>query len=106
MPHFILEKHEKDFQKILNMLRSYFNITMTSQVNVRPGCRRRAAVRFFFVSMDWYRYVRLIEPSIGVQWGQEKPKPRAYHFRGKRGLPSFLLNLGPEGWDFPGTIEQ
>ena len=53
--------------------------------------------------MRWY--VRKIESIIGVQWGEKNPNPRAHRSSGKRGFPSFLLNGGPEGWDFSGTTE-
>ena len=46
------------------------------------------------------------ESIIGVQWGQKNPNPRAHRSSGKRGLPSFPLNGGPEGWDFSGTTEH
>ena len=49
---------------------------------------------------------RQIEYIIGVQWGQKNPNPRAHRSSGKRGLPSFPLNGGPEGWDFSGTTEH
>ena len=49
---------------------------------------------------------RKIESIIGVQWGQKNPNPRAHRSSGKRGLPSFPLNGGPEGWDFSGTTEH
>ena len=42
----------------------------------------------------------------GVQWGQKNPNPRAHRSSGKRGLPRFPLNGGPEGWDFSGTTEH
>ena len=32
--------------------------------------------------------------------GTENPNPRAHRSSEKRGLPSFPLNGGPEGWDF------
>ena len=48
-------------------------------------------------------HVWQIESIIGVQWGQKNPNPRAHRPSGKRGLPSFPLNGGPEGWDFSGT---
>ena len=54
--------------------------------------------------MRWY--VRKIESIIGVQWGQKNPNPRAHRSSGKRGLPSFPLNGGSEGWDFSGTTEH
>ena len=41
-----------------------------------------------------------IESIIGVQWGQKYPNPMAHSSSGKRGLPSFPLNGGPEGWGF------
>ena len=47
-----------------------------------------------------------IESIIGVQWGQKNPNPKAHRSSGKRGLPSFPLNGGPEGWDFSGTTEH
>ena len=47
-----------------------------------------------------------IESIIGIQWGQKNPIPRAHYSSGKRGLPSFPLNGGPEGWDFSGTTEH
>ena len=46
------------------------------------------------------------ESIIGVQWGQKNPNPRGHRSSGKRGLPSFPLNGGPEGWDFSGTTEH
>ena len=54
--------------------------------------------------MRWY--VRYIESIIDVQWGQKNPNLRAHRFSGKRGLPSFPLNGGSEGWDFSGTTEH
>ena len=47
-----------------------------------------------------------IESIIGVQWGQKNPNPRAHRSSGKRGLSSFPLDGGPEGWDFSGTTEH
>ena len=47
-----------------------------------------------------------IESIIGVQWGQKNPNPRAHRSSGKRGLPSFPLNGGPEGWDFSEITEH
>ena len=47
-----------------------------------------------------------INRIIGFQWGQKNPNPRAHRSSGKRGLPSFSVNGGPEGWDFSGTTEH
>ena len=66
--------------------------------------RQRAYIGITRPRMCWY--VRKIESIIGVQWGQKNPNPRAHRSRGKQGLPSFLLNGGPEGWDFSGTTEH
>ena len=38
--------------------------------------------------------------------GTEKSQPEGPPSSGKRGLPSFPLNGGPEGWDFFGTTEH
>ena len=38
--------------------------------------------------------------------GDRKSNLRAYHSSGKRGLPSFLLNDGPEGWESSGIIDS
>ena len=67
---------------------------------------RCAAVQFLFFPRASTGYVRQIESIIGVQWGQKNPIPRAHRSSGKRGLPSFPLNGGPEGWDFSGTNEH
>ena len=66
--------------------------------------RQRAYIWITRSRMRWY--VRKIESIIGVQWGQKNPNPRAHRSSGKRGLPSFPLNGGPEGWDFSGTTEH
>ena len=60
IPHFILgKKHEKDFQKILKSLRcalvTKFNITMTSRIDMRPACGRRAANVRLFVLLSFPR---------------------------------------------------
>ena len=52
--HFILEKHENDFQKILHKLRCgifvirwrHLNITLASQIDVWPVCVSRMAIHF------------------------------------------------------------
>ena len=66
--------------------------------------RQRAYIGITRSRMRWY--VRKIESIIGVQWGQKNPNPRAHRSSGKRGLRSFPLNGGPEGWDFSGTTEH
>ena len=66
--------------------------------------RQRVYIGINRSRMRWY--VRKIESIIGVQWGQKNPNPRAHRSSGKRGLPSFPLNGGPEGWDFSGTTEH
>ena len=66
--------------------------------------RQRAYIGITRSRMRWY--VRKIESIIGVQWGQKNPNPRAHRSIGKRGLPSFPLNVGPEGWDFSETTER
>ena len=38
--------------------------------------------------------------------GTEKSQPEGHRSSWKRGLPSFPLNSGPEGWDFSGTTEH
>ena len=38
--------------------------------------------------------------------GTEKSQPEGPRSSGKRGLPSFPLNGGPEGWEFSGTTEH
>ena len=51
--------------------------------------------------------VRYIDSIIGAQWGQKNPNLRAHRSSGKRGFPSFPLNVGPDGWDFSvPTIHQ
>ena len=66
--------------------------------------RQRANMGITLSRMHWY--VRKIESIIGVQWGQKNPNPRAHRSSGKRDLPSFPLNGGPEGWDFSETTEH
>ena len=66
--------------------------------------RQRAYIGITRSRMRWY--VRKIESFIGVQWGQKNPNPRAHRSSAKRGLSSFPLNGGPEGWDFSGTTEH
>ena len=82
---------------------THFNTTITSRIDVQPANDRRVAVRFFTFSMGCYGYVRQIESIVGVQLGQKDPNPRAHRSSGKRGVTSFPLNGGPEGWDFSGT---
>ena len=79
---------------------SSFNITMMSQTDVQ--------LFIFIFPRGWYgyKYVRQIESTVSVQWGQKNPNPRANHSIRKLGLPSFPLNGGPEGWDFSGTTEH
>ena len=60
--------------------------------------RQRAYIGITHSCMRWY--VRKIESIIGVQWGQKNPNRRVHRSSGKRGLPSFPLNGGPQGWDF------
>ena len=51
----------------------HFNITMTSRIDVRPSCGRRAAVRFIFPTA-WYGYARwiptliLMKDSYNLTW--------------------------------------
>ena len=70
------------------------HITFTSLNNITMSS-------LVFLPTDWY-----YESSICVQWGQEDPNPKAHSSSGKGSLPSFQLNGGPEGWDFPGATEQ
>ena len=45
-------------------------------------------------------------PSLVFSGDRKNPNPRAHRSSGKRGLPSFPLKGGPEGWDFSGTTEH
>ena len=71
--------------------------------------RRVASVRlfgFFYLSHGLVQVCKInIEYIIGVQWGPKNPNLRVQCSSGKRGLRSFPLNGGPEGWHFSGTTE-
>ena len=62
--------------------------------------------RLFHFFLSFPEVIVQIEFIIGVQWGQENPYPSAHHSSEKQGLPSFPMNGGPNGWDFPVTTEQ
>ena len=100
---------KKVFQKFHNMLWCditwwhHFNVTMTSFVY------RCAAARF------------LSFPQVGMGLCEKNRNNTSLVFSGDMTIPTqgstvpegnkappplFLLNIGPEGWDFPGTTEQ
>ena len=85
------------------------DVILTLQWRHGSTCGQRADdVRLFvfYLSLGLVRVCEIIESIIGVQWGQKNPNPRAHRSSGKRGLPSFPLNGGPEGCDFSGTTEH
>ena len=79
-------------------------------------------VTSFYITTTSRTDMRLFEflsfPRAGTdmreKWNQslvfsgvrKNPNPRAHRSSGKRGLPSFPLKGGPEGWDFSGTTEH
>ena len=54
----------------------------------------------FYLFHGLVRVCKINSNIIGVQWGPKNPNLRAHFSSGKRGLPSFLLNGGPEGGIF------
>ena len=63
-----------------------------------------AAVQIFIFPLGWYRVYEINRIHHWCSVGTEKPNLRAHHSSGKRGLPSFPLNGGPEGWNFFASI--
>ena len=72
---------------------------------MRQVCGRRAAVRFY-LSLGLVRECEINRIHHWCSVGTEKSQPETHRTSGKRGLPSFPLNAGSEGWDFSGTTEH
>ena len=86
------KKREKDFQKILNTLKCDM---VTSRIDARPACGRRAAIRFY-LSLGLVRVCEINRIHHWCSVGTEKSVPEGpVGSSGKRGLPSFPLNGGP-----------
>ena len=60
----------------------------------------------FYLSQGLVRVCEINRIHHWCSVGTEKSQPEVPPFSGKRGLPSFPLNGGPEGWDFSGTTEH
>ena len=111
IPHFLLEKHENVFQKILSMLKCdihvawwhHLNITMTSLIDMRASMW----LFFFIFSTELVQGMRDMVNGIH-HWcpvGTEKSQPEGPPFQWETRLADFPLNSGPRVGIFLETLD-